>query len=162
MEIWLTDHVTNEKPMVDYWQFDDDASNVAAPLPLRLFACKAIRKQKYGEKASGRSGRCFINKTGMIWSCLFFSSWHSANKSFYWVTCLTVLWYKFWTLTREDAKKMKKRAPENTLFNNECAMSCLNQWFGTPSSTVAYVKMIKNKLESRGGVNTEWSEFLNR
>lgn len=82
MEIWLIDHVRNEKPMVDYWQFDDDASNVAALLPLRLLAREAIHKHECGEKASGRSGRCFINKTGMIWSCLFFSSWHSASKSF--------------------------------------------------------------------------------
>lgn len=44
MEVWLIDHVLNEKPIVDYWHFDDDASSTAAPLPLRLFAETAIHK----------------------------------------------------------------------------------------------------------------------
>lgn len=46
MEVWLIDHVMNEKPIVGYWQFDDDALGTAAPLPLRLFTSKAINKHE--------------------------------------------------------------------------------------------------------------------
>lgn len=51
MEAWLIDHVTREKPIFNYWQFDDDASSAAALLPHRHFASKAIYKQKYGGKS---------------------------------------------------------------------------------------------------------------
>lgn len=45
----LIDLTKSEKPIVDYWQFDDDASTSAAPLPRRLFAGKTIHEHGHGE-----------------------------------------------------------------------------------------------------------------
>lgn len=41
-------------------------------------------------------------------------------------------------------------------------MSSLNQCFVAPFSTSCNAKMIKNKVQSKGGVNTEQSELLDR